>query len=256
MSVKTCLMALALCGSLAHADEPSFLTQAQTPNSLAILPPPPAFNSVAFLADQAAFDAGRMLKDTPRWERAKKDAEWSDESIGEPFSDVVGVEISEKNTPITYALLKNIRTDSGSLATKTAKQHYNRMRPFVFFNTETCMPEDEHYLRGNGSYPSGHTTIGWSTALILAEILPERQNEILKRGYDYGQSRVICGAHWQSDVDAGRMMGAAEVARLHADPKFIKMLADAKKELEKKKSLKPVFLCGDEDFRQKAQSKK
>jgi len=33
-------------------------------------------------------------------------------------------------------------------------------------------------------------------------------------------SAPICGVHWQSDVDAGRLIGAAVVARLHADPVF------------------------------------
>lgn len=228
---KLFLSVLMGLGSYACANEPSFFTLAQTPNSLEILPAPPSYDSIAFLADKAAFDQGRVLKGTARWDRAVLDAEWSDSSIGEPFSSVVGIKISAQNTPITYELLKRIRTDSGSYATKIAKEHYMRTRPFVFFNMPSCSPADEEYLRHSGSYPSGHTTIGWSTALILAEILPERQNEILKRGYDYGQSRVICGAHWQSDVDAGRIMGAAEVARLHADPNFMKTLQLAKKEL-------------------------
>ena len=66
----------------------------------------------------------------------------------------------------------------------------------------TCNPEQQEELSTNGSYPSGHTAIGWATALVLAEINPDRQNEILKRGFEMGQSRVICGYHFQSDVDA------------------------------------------------------
>ena len=82
----------------------------------------------------------------------------------------------------------------------------------------------------NGSYPSGHTAIGWATALVLAEINVDRQNEILKRGYEMGQSRVICGYHFQSDVDAARLVASAVVARLHANENFMKQLEKAKKE--------------------------
>lgn len=67
--------------------------------------------------------------------------------------------------------------------------------PFSFFNEMTCNPEQQEELSTNGSYPSGHTAIGWATALVLAEINPDRQNEILKRGFEMGQSRVICGYH-------------------------------------------------------------
>ena len=50
-----------------------------------------------------------------------------------------------------------------------------------------------------------------------------------------GQSRVICGYHWQSDVDAARLISAAVVARLHAEPAFQEQLAKAKKEFAKLK---------------------
>ncbi|MEM9243414.1 MAG: hypothetical protein AAGA27_05070 [Pseudomonadota bacterium] len=53
------------------------LTPADAPSSLAILPKPPAYDSVAFLQDQAAYHAGYALKGMPRWEQAKKDAQWS-----------------------------------------------------------------------------------------------------------------------------------------------------------------------------------
>ncbi len=70
-----------------------------------------------------------------------------------------------------------------------------RVRPFVFFDKATCNPPGEKKLRNNGSYPSGHTTESWAVALLLAEINPANQQQILKKGYEYGQSRIICGAH-------------------------------------------------------------
>lgn len=75
---------------------------------------------------------------------------------------------------------------------------------------------------------------GWPPrwALILTEIVPEHTDAILQRGYEFGQSRIICNVHWQSDVDAGRIMGAAAVARLHADAGFIADLAQAKAEAQ------------------------
>jgi acid phosphatase (class A) len=224
-----------LSSFLAIADEAdSFLRAGEVADSLRLLPPPPAYNSVDFLRDKALYDEGRSLMNTDRWEQAIKDADLSDANIGKPFSEALGMEISAKNTPVTYHLLKKIRKTSGGFATNAAKQHYMRVRPFMFFNTQSCVPEDEQFLRKNGSYPSGHTTIGWSSALILAEIRPDRQDHILKRGYEFGQSRVICGAHWQSDVDAGRIIGASIVARLHADKSFAAELEKAKKEIRSK----------------------
>src|SRR2546427_11066536 len=79
----------------------------------------------------------------------------------------------------------------------------------------TCSPKDEEGLRKNGSYPSGHTSIGWAWALILSEIVPDRADAIQARGRNYGESRLVCNVHWQSDILEGRFMGAAAVARLH-----------------------------------------
>ena len=239
MNVKKLLCSLMITMgtvSLSHAQEQnnSFLQPTQVPDSLAIVPAPPAYNSIDFLRDKAAYDQAKSLIGTERWKIAAEDADLSDANIGKPFSKALGVDISPQNTPVTYEILRRLRTDAGSYATKAAKEHYMRLRPFVFFNSHTCTPNDEATLSKNGAYPSGHTTIGWSSALVLAEIRPERQNEILQRGYDYGQSRVICGVHWQSDVDAGRITGSAIVARLHADKGFNKMLEEAKQEIQRK----------------------
>ena len=66
---------------------------------------------------------------------------------------------------------------------------------------------------------------------MTAEIVPARTDAILRRGLDFGESRVICGFHYQSDVDSGRILGAAALARLHADPGFRRDLENARREL-------------------------
>ena len=236
IKVSSLGLALFFSGAAYAASQPSptFLTIEQAPNSLALLPPPPSESSIAFLADKDAYIQGLALRDTPRGQQAVTDADLSDANIGKPFSAALGVDISPKNTPITYDLLRKIRGDAGGLATKSAKNHYMRVRPFMYYNVASCTPQDESGLRKNGSYPSGHTAIGWTTALVLVEIRPARQAELLQRGYEFGQSRVICGAHWQSDVDAGRIMGAADFARLNADPAFVAEVKAAKEEIDAK----------------------
>jgi acid phosphatase (class A) len=112
----------------------------------------------------------------------------------------------------------------------------------------TCTPAEEADLAKQGSYPSGHSAAGWAWALVLAEVAPDRADAILARGRAFGQSRVVCNVHWQTDVVEGRIMGAATVARLHADPAFAADVEAAKKELAavRAKALTPVRDCNSE----------
>jgi acid phosphatase (class A) len=87
-----------------------------------------------------------------------------------------------------------------------------------------------------GSYPSGHTSIGWNWALTLTEIAPDHADAILQRGRAFGQSRGICGAHWKSDIESGRIIGAATFAKLHASPVFMAQMAAARAEVSKARS--------------------
>lgn len=219
-----------------HRTQPElfFLEEGDVPDSFTLLPPPPDAASVRFLDDQAQYNWGKTMRETPRGAQASADANVSGNGVPQAFSEAFGVEIDE-NTPEILKLIVGMREDAGDLATRSAKNYYNRQRPFSFYEEMTCNPAQQEELSTNGSYPSGHTSIGWATALVLAEINPERQNEILRRGYEMGQSRVICGYHYQSDVDAGRLTGSMVVARLHADPGFQAQLEKAKKEFRKLK---------------------
>jgi acid phosphatase (class A) len=137
--------------------------------------------------------------------------------------------------------------DSSS-ATSKAKKFYSRPRPFMVNKKPTCSPKAENDLMKNGSYPSGHSTIGWAWALILSELAPERADALLARGRAFGESRMVCNVHWQSDVAEGRVIGAAMIARLHADPGFRADLEAARAELGvvRAKGLKPPLDCSGE----------
>ena len=97
----------------------------------------------------------------------------------------------------------------------------------------TLTPWDEASLSRNGSFPSGHTILGWSAALLLSEINPERADTLLARGLMYGESRVIVGAHWQSDVDAGVLAASVAYGKLHTSKRFQKDMKRARKEFRK-----------------------
>lgn len=208
-----------------------FLQDGEQPSSLDLLPPPPERGSLQWYSDESRYDWGVKQRNTERGDQAAADANVED--VAENFADAFGVAITKETTPCIYKLMYKMREDAGDLATRSAKKHYNRIRPFKYYGVPTCNSKQEAELSTNGSYPSGHTAIGWAEALVLAEINPDRQNEILKRGFEMGQSRVICGYHWQSDVDAGRIVGSAVVARLHANAEFQKCLEAAKKEFAK-----------------------
>ena len=100
---------------------------------------------------------------------------------------------------------------------------------------EICTPDDASKLRSDGSYPSGHTSVGWAWALILSEVAPNQRDQILQRGMDYGRSRNICNVHWHSDVQAGQLIGAATVAQLHTNPEFRADLRAARTEVKAQK---------------------
>jgi len=234
---------LALAGCAASAARPTaveanvttkavgYLDARAVPASLALVPAPPAAGSAGFALDEQVSREARALRGSPRFAQATLDAELAFPEGANQFSCAVDIDVDAVKTPALYRLLERSRIDA-SAATKVAKNHYQRPRPFMVNGEPTCTPDDEAGLRSNGSYPSGHTSIGWAWALILSEIAPDRADAIQARGRNYGESRLVCNVHWQSDILEGRFMGAAAVARLHDNAAFNKDLLAARKEIE------------------------
>jgi hypothetical protein len=76
-------------------------------------------------------------------------------------------------------------------------------------------------LADSPSFPSGHTTYGYTGALLLALLTPERYREMIARGAEYGDDRIVVGAHYAMDVIAGRTLATYDVAHLLAgDPAY------------------------------------
>jgi len=224
---------------------PGYLAREVLPNSLALLPPPPAPGSEAMARDEEARDSVQAYRGTPRWTLAASDADLGFPHAAGTFSCAAGIPISREATPRLFGLLGKMLIDVG-LSTYTAKTKYNRTRPFVVHETATCFPPDEAMLRNDGSYPSGHSAAGWGWALVLAELVPDRSDAILQRGRDFGQSRLVCDVHWQSDIDAGRVIASGTVARLHADPGFRADLDAARREIAEVGSAPPTEACASE----------
>ena len=206
-----------------------YLQPGELPNTAALLPPPPVDGSAALAADMEFYKAAVKLQGTPRWALAAKDADLAFPGATAFFSCALGMAISAQDTPHLNMLLRRVRMDA-SRANDKPKDRYKRKRPFMVTGDATCTPKEEARYKPD-SYPSGHASIGWAWALSLAEIAPDRVDAILARGYAYGLSRVVCRVHWKSDLEAGRVVGAATVARLHADPVFTAQMAEAKKEI-------------------------
>jgi len=218
------------------AEFSSFLTKDEIPTISEFLPLPPKTTDAAFYNDWYRYEWGKTMRDTERGKQAIEDAVHSLEYFYKIYSEPFGLTISKENTPEISALLERLLATT-RLCKDKAKSQFMRIRPFVQFNEPTPVPQDEEALRTNSSYPSGHTTMGWGIALVLAEINPNRQNEILRRGFEYGESRVIVGFHYQSDVDHARILTSALVNRLHDNDDFMKQLQKAKDEFANKSIL-------------------
>lgn len=221
-----------------------YINFAELPDSVGLIPTVPEPGSAIFTADQNKSQSYLKLQGTLRWELAIKDADLYFPEAAGTFSCALGAPITETETPYLYQMLRRTAQDAG-LSTFRAKSKYERLRPFVQNNEPICTPEKEAKYRESGSYPSGHTAIGWAWALILSEIAPDRSNEIMDRGSAFGESRMVCNVHWDSDVREGRTVAAAVVAKLHSNPGFINDFAAAKEEVAavRAKNLPPTRDC-------------
>ena len=206
---------------------PGYLTEATAPDTLKILPPAPVAGDGRYQTDRTVYLQTRILKDGPRWRLAQSDIDQG--AILKDMTCALGVELTPANAPRLAALIKRLQPDVGR-AVNRPKDFYKRKRPFLIDEGPICDARTQS-LEASPDYPSGHSTWGWTIGLILAELAPDRASDILVRARSYGESRVVCGVHNLSAIEAGRSNASILVAALHGSPEFRADLEAARREV-------------------------
>ena len=230
---------LILCGmGVCQAqEEESYVSADLVPDGRYFLPAPPDSLSPTFTDDLIQWEWGKTQRVGKRGEQASHEELWKSEIMREVMAEVLQLDvISDEATPALSKLVEK-SYNTGNHSTDSVKSHFKRTRPFVMMNEPTWGEFDDDFLRTNGSYPSGHAAFGWATALAFAEMWPALQDTILRRGFEFGENRIISGAHWQSDVMAGYLCAAAAIARAHCNPDFAADIAAARAEYAQLKGL-------------------
>ncbi len=228
-------LALAGCATLeAGADGPYLARGAY--DARKVLPPPPAPGSAAAEQDRAIFLATRKLKDSPRWSLARRDAD--EARVAGAFACALSVTPSRSATPRLVALLQRVSRDVRP-AIDEPKRLYDRKRPYQTERGPICV-RSGMIVAMTSDYPSGHATWGWTVGLILAKAQPDRADALLARARAYGESRVVCGVHNASSVEAGRINATALVQALSAAPAFVADVAAAGRELDAARAAGPA----------------
>lgn len=209
-----------------------YLPVEQMPDATRFLPDYPRPGSPLFTSDSLAYQQAKQLRHTARGQQAVADTSLYVSHFMQRFGEAAGISL----TPEQYPILAQFLDDSYTtirLSVKKAKTAYSRHRPYQHFGEPTPVPSQEE-PDDHTSYPSGHAIRAWGAALVMVAVDPEHQDAYLQAGYELGQSRVIVGFHYQSDVDAARLAAGAGFARLVADKKWQRDLRRAQREFRKK----------------------
>lgn len=205
-------------------------------DAVRIVPPAPKEGDARAILDRHVFKATRKLRGSERWALATADVALMPADLMTDFSCAAGVELTPQSAPHLAALMGRVGAD-GFIVNEAAKRSFKRLRPFQIQPGPICQPEAQ--LADSFDYPSGHTVWGWSWALVLAELVPDRATDILARGRAYGESRAVCGAHNASAVDAGLVVAASTFATLHGSAEFRTDMDAARAEVSAQRAQSP-----------------
>jgi acid phosphatase (class A) len=195
-----------------------------------VLPAPPGTNSPEQGVELAEVTNVCMKASPDDVKRATNEINFS---IA-PFTNVMGRWFQTDKLPETMAFLQKVQKDTERV-TDIGKPFWHRKRPYedypaltnVFKTNGIPMPDEP----SNTGCPSGHSTRGTVFALLLSELIPDKQKEILDVGQRMGWNRVILGMHYPADVYAGRVLGIAIVRDMKANRGFQKKFNLVKAEI-------------------------
>ncbi len=210
--------------SYALTEEAGFVSPAQV-DLVELLAPPPAESSTTTLAEIA--ELVRIQKTRTPAEEAQAMAD-KNLTVFQLASGVLGPGFKVENLPLTAKFFERL-TDGAIPIIGPVKDHWKRQRPFLTSHeVKSCFDKMTGY-----SYPSGHSTFAYLCAIVLADIVPEKRTEIFDRAAMYARARMICGVHYPSDVDAGRIAGTVIAAFALRNAEFEREFKPVKEEIRK-----------------------
>lgn len=226
---------------------------------LHLLPPPPAPGSETERKDVEAVAGLQAASSPERLALAQRDAA---DGLN-AFTATLAPGFDFAKLPDVLAFFRKVGRDT-NFATALGKDCWERPRPFLLdsnIHPPGTMQEDTLQRPGakntaphgpgspcpalgaspqySYSYPSGHSTFGAMTAILLSDMVPEKRAELYARGWQFGESRIVGGVHYPTDVAAGRIDATALVAVMMRNPDFRADLAAAGAELRASLRLNP-----------------
>lgn len=193
-----------------------------------LIPPPPAETSLlGKLDDQFILDAQKNMS-PQRMADIQRDFAQDVFVVGQP---VLGPNFSKEKLPTTDAFFAKVIKEAG-VGVGPLKQKYKKLRPFQY---DKNIHTPENIAKGSmgPTYPSGHSTTGAITAILLSQIVPEKRDALYERGWEYGTNRVMSGAAYPSDWDAAHMIAELAVFQMMKNPDFRSDFQAVKAEIRK-----------------------
>lgn len=169
---------------------------------LQVVPPPPAPDSIVAEAERATL---ALLAQNRTPEQAALARRWEKYDVFKMVQPVIGDWATAQTLPKLAAFIKNSTGETRPF-TDRAKNTYARLRPH---QDNPALPLALENKPDGASYPSGHSTAAWLHATLLAAALPEHAAEFTHQAELVCLSRLYGGAHYPSDVVAGRRLGTA-----------------------------------------------
>lgn len=255
----------ASCPANALSPQPYF--QAGSVDLVGLIAPPPPAGSAAAQRDlEGVIEAQREARRQGTTAHAVADSEINCLR----FADVLGPQFSAVRAPLAVYFI-NRAALAGASASGPGKTYWWRLRPYVVSKRvrpladvapgalersgpfdafrAACNPGAPPLVprtiaeidprRSYTSYPSGHSAFGTSCAILLAGMVPEQRAALFQRARDYGRSRNIVGAHFPSDLEAGRIVATVAVAQMQKDAGFRQDYERARVELRAALGLPP-----------------
>lgn len=113
-----------------------------------------------------------------------------------------------------FGKVVDLLNEMGSNAsTEPAKRFYKYARPYRWSSSvvvaPTLVPAKSTTPATDGGFVSGHTAEAVRDAVTMAWLVPERFQEMVGRGLELGENRILAGMHSPLDVIGGRMLALA-----------------------------------------------